>query len=167
MTLKNFMCHSNLLVVFNNRINLLVGNNGSGKSAILTAMIIGFGSKSAATNRCQNMRRKEIINVCVANCNYFFFTELIKNGQNSASIEIQLYNHRSDGYEFDKYGDKIIVLRSFTAGGGSTYKIKNSQGQTLSSSREDLMRILMYLNIQVDNPVCVLNQDASRSFLRE
>lgn len=97
----------------------------------------------------------------------FLSAELIKNGQNSASIEIQIHNYESDGYEYDKYGDKIIVLRSFTAAGASTYKLKNSDGQLVSTSREDLMRILMYLNIQVDNPVCVLNQDASRSFLRE
>lgn len=57
IVLKNFMCHSNLVVNFNNRINLLVGNNGSGKSAILTALIIGLGSKSTATSRCNNMKR--------------------------------------------------------------------------------------------------------------
>lgn len=105
--------------------------------------------------------------ICVANSNNFLFTELVMKGQNSASIEIQIYNYKSDGYDYARFGDKIIVIRSITASGGSSYKIKNGSGDLISSSREDLMRILMYLNIQVDNPVCVLNQDASRSFLRE
>jgi hypothetical protein len=58
MILKNFMCHGNLLVDFNKRVNILVGNNGSGKSAVLTALIIGLGSKAAATNRSSSLKRE-------------------------------------------------------------------------------------------------------------
>ena len=54
--LRNFMCHSNLTVDFNARTNLLVGQNGSGKSAILTALIIGLGSKANATNRSSSIK---------------------------------------------------------------------------------------------------------------
>lgn len=54
--LRNFMCHSNLKVEFNTRTNLLVGQNGSGKSAILTALIIGLGSKANATNRSSSIK---------------------------------------------------------------------------------------------------------------
>lgn len=41
--LKNFMCHSNFQVVLNKNVNVFVGLNGSGKSAILTALAIGLG----------------------------------------------------------------------------------------------------------------------------
>lgn len=58
IVLINFMCHKNYAVDFNLRTNLLVGNNGSGKSAILTALIIGLGCKSAATSRSTNIKRK-------------------------------------------------------------------------------------------------------------
>lgn len=92
---------------------------------------------------------------------------MIKRGENTATIEIQLENCDGDGYEIDKFGNKIVVIRTLTASGSSSYKLKNQLGQTVSTSRDELMRILMYLNIQVDNPVCVLNQDAARSFLRE
>lgn len=56
--LRNFMCHSNLTVDFNPRTNLLIGQNGSGKSAILTALIIGLGSKANATNRSSSIKGK-------------------------------------------------------------------------------------------------------------
>lgn len=52
------MCHENLKVDFNRHANLLVGQNGSGKSAILTALIVGLGSRANATNRCNNIKRK-------------------------------------------------------------------------------------------------------------
>lgn len=54
--LRNFMCHANLAVDFNKRTNLLIGQNGSGKSAILTALIIGLGSKANATNRSSSIK---------------------------------------------------------------------------------------------------------------
>ena len=38
-------------------------------------------------------------------------------------------------------------------------------GKVISNKKEDLMRIIDQFNIQVDNPVAVLNQDTSRNFL--
>lgn len=57
--LRNFMCHANLTVDFNTRTNLLIGQNGSGKSAILTALIIGLGAKANATNRSSSIKGNE------------------------------------------------------------------------------------------------------------
>jgi hypothetical protein len=38
-------------------------------------------------------------------------------------------------------------------------------GKVISTKKDDLSRILDQFNIQVDNPVAVLNQDTSRNFL--
>lgn len=149
IVLKNFMCHSHLNIEFNKNANLLIGNNGSGKSAILTALIVGLGSKSSATQRCTNV------------------AQLIKRGETSGSVVIHINNSCDQGYDRETYGSEIIVQRSFTSDGSSTYRIKNSSGKLVSSSRKDLLKILLFMNIQVDNPVCVLNQDASRAFLKE
>lgn len=56
MHLRNFMCHANLEMEFNQKINLLVGNNGSGKSAIITALAIGLGADARSTNRGKNTK---------------------------------------------------------------------------------------------------------------
>ena len=58
MQLKNFMCHRNLVVEFNKRANLLVGNNGSGKSAVLAALTIGLGCSANLTNRSSSVKRE-------------------------------------------------------------------------------------------------------------
>lgn len=58
MVMKNFMCHENLAINLNDRINMLIGNNGSGKSAILTALVIGLGNKATATSRSTNLTRE-------------------------------------------------------------------------------------------------------------
>ncbi|XP_055546157.1 structural maintenance of chromosomes protein 6 [Wyeomyia smithii] len=149
MQLKNFMCHRNMIIDFNKRANLLVGNNGSGKSAILAALAVGLGCSANATNRSSSIK------------------QLIKHGETQATIEIHLENDSFDAYERDVYGNKIIVVRTINASGATNYKLKSENGTIISTSRSELHKLILYLNIQVDNPVCVLNQDLARSFLKD
>lgn len=54
--LENFMCHSNLEIEFGDYVNFITGQNGSGKSAILTALCVAFGSRAKATNRAATLK---------------------------------------------------------------------------------------------------------------
>lgn len=93
-------------------------------------------------------------------------TGFIKNGETKAKIEIVIANDGPQPYEPDTFGDKITIERTISNTSGS-YLIKNENGVVVSKKMDDLQRILMYHNIQVDNPVFVLNQDSAREFLKE
>ncbi|KAK9744455.1 AAA domain [Popillia japonica] len=147
ITLKNFMCHSHLEVNLKNNINYITGRNGSGKSAILTALVVGLAGKASITNRGTSIK------------------SFVKAGQLSANVEIVLCNTGSWAYKRAVYGNEIIIQRTFNANGGSTYKTKSSTGQVVCKSAKEIQHILSNLNIQIDNPVCILNQDTSRNFL--
>lgn len=43
------MCHKFLEVKLSPQLNFIIGANGAGKSAILTALILAFGTKASAT----------------------------------------------------------------------------------------------------------------------
>lgn len=47
----NFMCHDALEITLNENVNFIVGRNGSGKSAILTALTVGLGARANVTSR--------------------------------------------------------------------------------------------------------------------
>ncbi|XP_063412399.1 structural maintenance of chromosomes protein 6-like isoform X3 [Mytilus trossulus] len=147
ISMKNFMCHSRLDVRLGPHVNFVVGRNGSGKSAIVTALVVGLGGKASVTSRGTTIK------------------SFIKNGKQTAELEIHLRNRGADAYKPAEYGNTIIVERKFTKDGGSGYKIKSKDGKIISSKREDLNCILDQFNIQVDNPVSILNQDTSRHFL--
>ena len=51
ISLENFLCHDSLEMVFNEHINFIIGKNGSGKSAILTGIVVALGQKASATCR--------------------------------------------------------------------------------------------------------------------
>ncbi|KAL4624001.1 structural maintenance of chromosomes protein 6-like isoform X1 [Arapaima gigas] len=148
ITLTNFMCHrSPKTLHFGPNVNFIVGNNGSGKSAILTALIVGLGGKATITNRGQSLKG------------------FVTNGERSAEIKIQLQNKGTDAYKGDIYGDSITVEQRITNDGYRTYKMKSKTGHVVSIKKEELTSILDHFSIQVDNPVLVLNQEMSKQFL--
>ena len=64
------------------------------------------------------------------------------------------------------YGDRIIVERTIRRDGASTYKLKASDAKkVISTKRGDLTAICDHFNIQIDNPISVLNQDMSKTLL--
>ena len=61
----------------------------------------------------------------------------------------------------------MTIVRTVQAGGGGAYKLKNELGKIVTSRRvrEELGHILYNFNIQVENPIALLNQDAAKTFL--
>ncbi|NXU79592.1 SMC6 protein, partial [Oreotrochilus melanogaster] len=147
--LKNFMCHSMLgPFQFGSNINFVVGNNGSGKSSVLTALIVGLGGKATATNRGSALKM------------------FVRDGETSADISITLRNQGRDAFKPEVYGSSIIVNQHINLDGSRSYRLKSKSGTLVSSKKEELIGILDHFNIQVDNPVSVLTQEMSKHFLQ-
>jgi hypothetical protein len=51
IAVTNFMCHEKLEMKFEKRINYFTGSNGSGKSAMMTALVVGLGGSSRHVDR--------------------------------------------------------------------------------------------------------------------
>ena len=77
-------------------INFIVGKNGSGKSAILTAITLCLGGKASATNRGQSLKN------------------FIKEGKENGTIIVRIKNQGDGAYMPEDYGKSIIVERHFT-----------------------------------------------------
>jgi predicted ATP-binding protein involved in virulence len=54
LVLRNFRCFSDLKVNFNNRLTVIVGNNGAGKSTVLEAATIAAGTLTSAMDGLTN-----------------------------------------------------------------------------------------------------------------
>jgi len=147
ITCFNFMCHERLHVELGPLINFVVGHNGSGKSAVLTAITLCLGGKAAATNRGASLK------------------SLIKEGQNDALLVIKLKNEGADAYQPDTYGPTIIIERHFARTGTSGFRLKSSNGRLQSTKKGAVDEIVEYYQLQVDNPMNVLTQDAAKSFI--
>ena len=133
--LINFMCHSHFEIKFNPRINFISGSNGSGKSAIQTAMVIGLGGVASKTNRSSKLGGELFLlsNLSIqpllsSQFQWFrFFSGLIKDGCQNGSIMITLSNHGWNSYKFDEFGESITIVRNINQS-SSTYRVYNHQG---------------------------------------
>ncbi|KIK69693.1 hypothetical protein GYMLUDRAFT_186975 [Collybiopsis luxurians FD-317 M1] len=146
--MHQFMCHKYLSFQFGPQINFIIGHNGSGKSAVLSAITIALGGKSNSTGRGSGLK------------------SFIREGQSASEVTISLKNQGDEAYKPHEYGKSILITRRFTKEGSSTWKIRGvKSNQIISTKREELSAICDHMNIQVDNPMNVLTQDAARQFL--
>jgi chromosome segregation ATPase len=147
VTCVNFMCHSSLNVKLGPLINFIIGHNGSGKSAVLTALIICLGGKASATSRGNNLKA------------------FIKEGTEKCTLRVQIKNQGRSAYKPEVFGNSIIVERHFSRSGTSGFNIRNANNKSVSTTRADVDDILDYFALQLDNPMNVLTQDQARAFL--
>ncbi|KAK2770859.1 DNA repair protein [Colletotrichum kahawae] len=143
----NFMCHERLFVELGPLINFIVGENGSGKSAVLTALTLCLGGKASSTNRGGSLK------------------SFIKEGRDNSVIIVRVKNQGVDAYQPEIYGETIRVERHFSRAGSSGFKLKSVTGKTISTKKADVDEISEYWAFQVDNPLNVLSQDNARQFL--
>jgi len=149
---ENFMCHRKLSVKLCRNVNFIHGQNGSGKSAILTAIQVCLGAGARRTHRARNLKdlvRKEAGADCAG-----------------AKLRVTLLNKGSDGFMPEVYGDTITVERCISLKGGyNGYRLLDQNGKEQSRRKADLDAMLDQLNIQVENPVAVLDQEEAKKFL--
>lgn len=143
----NFMCHEHLTVTLGPLINFIIGHNGSGKSAVLTALTICLGGKATATNRAQSLKN------------------LIKEGKDHSTVTVRIKNQGPLAYKPSQYGESILVERHFNRSGTSGFKLKDRNGRIVSTKKAELEDILDAFSMQIDNPMNVLTQDMARQFL--
>ncbi|CAJ2654333.1 unnamed protein product [Trifolium pratense] len=146
LRLENFMCHSNHETVFGNHVNLITGQNGSGKSAILTALCVAFGCRAKGTQRASTLK------------------DFIKTGSSNAVIHVEIQNEGEDAFKPEIYGDVIIVERRISESTSSII-LKDCQGRKVFNRKADLLEIIEHFNIDVENPCVIMSQDKSREFL--
>lgn len=148
LKVSNFMCHELMEVEFGKNVNFIVGENGSGKSAVLTSIILGLGGAIGIAGRGSKK------------------ASVIKHGKPQADVVIELYNEGCDAYKPELYGD-LITIETTIRKTHTDIKLKGAlQKKLISTSKKDLQEITDQFNIQVDNPVAVLNQDMSKSFFQ-
>lgn len=143
----NFMCHVNLVITLGPLINFIIGHNGSGKSAVLTALQICLGGKATATNRAQNLK------------------SLIKEGESHSSVRVRIKNQGALAFKPHEYGKSISVERHFSTNGTSGFKLRDENDRVVTTKKAELEDILDAFSMQIDNPMNVLTQDMARQFL--
>ncbi|KAG2634024.1 structural maintenance of chromosomes protein 6B-like isoform X5 [Panicum virgatum] len=144
--LENFMCHSSLHIELGEHVNFITGQNGSGKSAILTALCVAFGCRAKNTQRAASLK------------------DFIKTGCSYASILVDINNHGEDAFKPEVFGNVIILERRITESSSSTV-LKDQHGRKVAHRKDDLVEIIEHFNIDVENPCVIMSQDKSREFL--
>ena len=144
---ENFMCHANFTWDLGPLINFVCGKNGSGKSAVLTAITLCLGGKASATNRGSSLK------------------SFIQDGKDFASIKVTIKNQGQDAFMREEFGDSIEIERHFNRNGTSGFKIRSARGRVVSTTKATLDEICDYYALQIDNPMNVLSQDLARQFI--
>ncbi|KAK6926420.1 RecF/RecN/SMC, N-terminal [Dillenia turbinata] len=144
--LENFMCHSSLQIELGEWVNFITGQNGSGKSAILTALCVAFGCRARGTQRASTLK------------------DFIKTGCSYALVQVEIKNEGEDAFKPEIFGDSIILERRITESGSSTV-LKDHQGKKVTGRKDDLCELVEHFNIDVENPCVIMSQDKSREFL--
>uniref|UniRef100_A0A182PUN3 Structural maintenance of chromosomes protein 5 n=1 Tax=Anopheles epiroticus TaxID=199890 RepID=A0A182PUN3_9DIPT len=97
VSLQNFVTYDSVVLYPDEYLNIILGPNGTGKSAIVAGIVLGMGGNCKLLSRCDNI------------------DSYIKNGKESATIRISIY--------CDSQRSVRWFSRSFDHSAKSTYEI--------------------------------------------
>lgn len=140
--IRDFMTYTDTELKPGPNLNMILGPNGTGKSAVVCAIIIGLAGEVSLTGRGQTA------------------SDFVKKGSNYGITEIELYNDEGPNYIVER---KIIITdrTKHKIESKSEWKIN---GETCLKIRvQELMR---KLNIKVDNLCQFLPQDSVTQFVK-
>ena len=135
--MTNFMCHQNFTFEPGQRLTFLSGANGSGKSAVLSAIIFALGGSARVSGRGSTNR------------------DLVRTGQRTAEVEVTMHNGDSDdSYKPEVYGNTVTVVRTVRGvdqGGGGGFKLLDHARRQVNVQRprEEVERMMAAFRIQV------------------
>ncbi|GMH33648.1 hypothetical protein BSKO_01482 [Bryopsis sp. KO-2023] len=149
--LMNFMSHENFEVYFKRYVNLIHGENGSGKSAIMQAIQLCLGARAKQAGRGKSSKIKDFV----------------KHGTHAAIMQVSVWNTGLAAYEPQRFGRVITIERKISDSGQSTYFLYDAQWKKVPARKDKVDEIMDFLNICGHNPIVMLTQDRAREFLKE
>lgn len=127
-------------------MNVLTGENGCGKSAVLTALVVALGQSARRTNRGARPG------------------DLVRSGRAEALVRLAICNAGTGAFQPQAYGARIVVERRLR-GGSAALRILSEAEEVISTSSAELRALADHFCYDVDNPAAVMSQDGSREFL--
>jgi len=131
-------------------MNFIGGQNGTGKSAILVAVAMCLGAKSKDTARADSLK------------------DFVGTFREKAVITVKLALRPGDPVRSEhlhNIGREVSIERTIPKSGAATYRILDERGRKVSNKRDDVDLIIDHLGLQVDNPIQVMQQTQSKTFL--
>lgn len=149
MELVNFMCHAQLAIDLKPSVNFIVGQNGSGKSAICAALQVALGAKASETDRGTSM------------------AQFIRTGANAALIRITLLNIGRDAFKPAAYGTRIVIERRLAQSGSMSTSLwgDSKHGSDKdpvvsgAAAKAEVAAVTEHFNLNVANPAVVVPQE--------
>jgi len=129
VSMTNFMCHANLEIELCPGVNFIVGENGSGKSAILTALCVALvcalrvlrvpppraAARQAGAVLADCLRRCQGARASKTNRSESGNKGLVKTGANIAKLVVRMRNQGPEAYRPEDFGHTIVVERTISA----------------------------------------------------
>ncbi|KAI0990271.1 hypothetical protein GJ496_002519 [Pomphorhynchus laevis] len=117
----------------------------------MNALTLGLGGRAQLTNRSNS-----------ASC-------FVQDGCNFSQIKIVLCNVSQSqcsrkAFMQDKFGSTITIIRKI-ANNQSQYRLLSDTGKLVSTKNDTLCAIRRHFSIELDNPICMLNQEQAKSFM--
>lgn len=151
--LINFMCHDCFELELGPKVNFIIGPNGSGKSALLTALVVVLGGRATTTSRAKKA------------------SDFVMYGKTSARVSVVIHNYeflmdRAQAFKPDDYGKFITIEKTiYKDDSSSKLVLKNDKDKKVSERAQELHELLEHFSILINNPICILNQEVSKTFL--
>lgn len=140
--LQNFMTYDQVELHPGPSLNMILGPNGTGKSAIVCCVIVGLAGDVNLTGRGGSP------------------ADFVNKHKDFAVTEIELYNNR---------GANFVIYRKITITARSQHKIDHKSEWKINgktSLKSDVQQLIRNLNVKVDNLCQFLPQDSVTQFVK-